>query len=73
MVVSGQSVHCPLYSQGKSFQYPLDRRLGGPKSQSGSFGENVLAPAGIQITDHAPSSSHYTNKANAVPDCLDSP
>jgi len=63
----------PLYSQGKSGQYPFDRRLGGPKSQSGCFGENVLAPAGIQIADHAHSSSHYTNKAIAVPDFLDSP
>jgi hypothetical protein len=25
----------PLYPQGKSPQYPLDRRLGGPQSQSG--------------------------------------
>jgi hypothetical protein len=25
----------PLYPQGKSPSYPLDRRLGGPQSQSG--------------------------------------
>jgi hypothetical protein len=29
----------PLYPQGKSPWYPLDRRLGGPKSQSGCSGE----------------------------------
>jgi len=29
----------PLYSQGKSSWYPLDRRLGGPQSQSGSSGK----------------------------------
>jgi hypothetical protein len=34
MEVSGQ-----LYPQGKSGQYPLDRRLGGPQSRSGRGGE----------------------------------
>jgi hypothetical protein len=29
----------PLYPQGKSPSYPLDRRLGGPQSRSGSGGE----------------------------------
>jgi hypothetical protein len=29
----------PLYSQGKSPWYPLDRRLGGPQSRSGRGGE----------------------------------
>jgi hypothetical protein len=29
----------PLYSQGKSLRYPLDRRLGGPQSRSGHGGE----------------------------------
>jgi hypothetical protein len=29
----------PLYPQGKSPWYPLDRRLGGPQSQSGRGGE----------------------------------
>jgi hypothetical protein len=29
----------PLYSQGKSPQYPLDRRLGRPQSRSGHGGE----------------------------------
>jgi hypothetical protein len=29
----------PLYPQGKSSGYPLDRRLGGPKGRSGHGGE----------------------------------
>jgi hypothetical protein len=29
-------------------RYPLDRRLGGPKSRSERFGEQSLAPAGKQ-------------------------
>jgi len=29
----------PLYPQGKSPWYPLDRRLGGPQSHSGHGGE----------------------------------
>jgi hypothetical protein len=29
----------PLYLQGKSHQYPLDRKLGGPQSRSGRGGE----------------------------------
>jgi len=29
----------PLYHQGKSPWYPLDRRLGGPQSWSGHSGE----------------------------------
>jgi hypothetical protein len=28
-----------LYPQRKSLQYPLDRRLGGPWSQTGCYGE----------------------------------
>jgi hypothetical protein len=39
MEVSGQ-LHAPaLYPQGKKPWYQLDRRLGGPQSQSGSSGE----------------------------------
>jgi len=29
----------PLYPQGKSPWYPLDRRLGGPQNHSGHSGE----------------------------------
>jgi hypothetical protein len=36
----------PLYSQGNSQQYPLDRRLDGPQSRSGHYGEDKnLVPA----------------------------
>jgi hypothetical protein len=46
----------PLYPQGKSRRYPLDRRLGGPQSRSGRGGEgkNSQPPPGIepQNDDH---------------------
>jgi hypothetical protein len=32
----------PLYPQGKSPWYPLDRRLGGPQSRSGRGGEEKI-------------------------------
>jgi hypothetical protein len=39
----------PLYPQGKGPRYPLDRRLGGPQSRSGRFGEvKILTPTGIR-------------------------
>jgi hypothetical protein len=40
----------PLYPQGKSPWYPLDRRLGGPQSRSGHGGEekNSQPPSGIE-------------------------
>jgi len=40
----------PLYTQGKSPRYPLDRRLGGPQSRSGHGGEekNSQPPPGIE-------------------------
>jgi len=40
----------PLYPQGKSPWYPLDRRLGGPQSCSGHGGEekNSQPPPGIE-------------------------
>jgi hypothetical protein len=40
----------PLYPQGKSPQYLLDRRLGGPQSRSGWRGEE-------KILDHSGTSS----------------
>jgi hypothetical protein len=39
MEVSGQFHVPPLYTQRKSPQYPLDRRLDGPHSWSGRTGE----------------------------------
>jgi hypothetical protein len=40
----------PLYPQGKSPRYPLDRRLGEPQSRSGRGGEekNPRQPPGIE-------------------------
>jgi hypothetical protein len=40
----------PLYPQGKSPPYPLDRRLGGPQSRSGHGGEekDSQLPPGIE-------------------------
>jgi hypothetical protein len=40
----------PLYPQGKTFLYPLDRRLGGPQSRSGRGGEekNSKFPSGME-------------------------
>jgi hypothetical protein len=40
----------PLYPQGKSPWYPLDKRLGGPQSRSGRGGEekNSQPPPGIE-------------------------
>jgi hypothetical protein len=36
-----------LYPRGKSPRFPLDRRLGGPQSLSGRFGEvKILTPIG---------------------------
>jgi hypothetical protein len=40
----------PLYRRGMSPRYPLDRRLGGPQSQSGRYGKekNPLLLPGIE-------------------------
>jgi hypothetical protein len=37
----------PLYSR-KEVGYPFNKRLGGPQSQSGNFGESILAPNGFE-------------------------
>jgi hypothetical protein len=43
----------PLYPQGNSPQYPLDRRLGRPRSRSGQHGEEkILDPTRIQTPIH---------------------
>jgi hypothetical protein len=52
MEVSGQLHSRPLYPQGKSPWYPLDRRLGGPQSQSGHT-------AKTQTPDHLSHSISY--------------
>jgi hypothetical protein len=52
----------PLYPRGKSPRYPLDRRLRGPQSRSGRFGEEkILDPTGIRIVQ--PVASRYTDYA----------
>jgi hypothetical protein len=39
----------PLYPPGKSPEYPFDRRLGEPQSQSGGHGgEKILVPTGTR-------------------------
>jgi hypothetical protein len=44
----------PLYPQGKSPWYPLDKRLGGAQNRSGHGGEekNSQPPAGTRTPDH---------------------
>jgi hypothetical protein len=42
MEVSGQFTPQPLYPQGKSPSYTLDRRLGGPQGRSGRGGEEKI-------------------------------
>jgi hypothetical protein len=50
MEVSGQFNAPAVYPQGKSPSYPLDRRLGGNQSRSGSGGEekNSQLPPGTE-------------------------
>jgi hypothetical protein len=48
-----------LYPWGKSPQYPLDGRLGGPQNRSGRRGEaKILDPTGTQTPTPRPSSSY---------------
>jgi hypothetical protein len=46
----------PLYPQGKSPWYPLDRRLGGPQSRSGHGIEekNSQPPLGLEARSSSP-------------------
>jgi hypothetical protein len=55
----------PLYRQGKSPRYPLDRRLGGPQSRSGRGAEekNSEPPPGME---HPTVASRYTDWAAAA-------
>jgi hypothetical protein len=53
MGVSGQS-HAPaaLYPRGKEPRYPLDRRLGGPRSRSGRRGFCGLYEIPLSVNYH---------------------
>jgi hypothetical protein len=53
-------IHVPAaLPPGKSPLYPLDRRLSGPQSRSGQYGEvKILAPTGTRTPTHR-SSSQY--------------
>jgi hypothetical protein len=60
----------PLYPRGKSPRYPLDRRLGGPQSQSGKFEEEkILDPTGTRTPSPVvqPIASRYTDYATPAP------
>jgi hypothetical protein len=54
----------PLYPQGKSPWYPLDRRLGGPQSLSGRGGENKNSKPlpGIETPIFQPVAQRYTTE-----------
>jgi hypothetical protein len=54
----------PLYPQGKSPWYPLDRRLGGPQSWSGCSGEekNSQSLLGLDSPIIQPIVQHYATK-----------
>jgi hypothetical protein len=61
-------LHAPAaLPRGKSYRYPLDRRLGGPQSRSGRCGEEkILHPTGTRIPTPLvvqPVASRYTDYA----------
>jgi hypothetical protein len=64
----------PLYPQGKSPRYLLDRRLSGPQSRSGRLGEEkILDPTRTLNSDLLvvqPIGSHYTDYAILAPPIL---
>jgi hypothetical protein len=48
----------PLYPRGKTPRYPLDRKLGGPQSLSGRFGEEkILDTTGLELRSYSPARS----------------
>jgi hypothetical protein len=69
MEVSGQLHASAALSQGKSPWYPLDRRLGGPQSRSGSHGEEQDSKSlvGLEPQNIQPVTQNYTNKLNRIP------
>jgi hypothetical protein len=61
-------MHRPLYPQGKSSCYPLDRRLGGPQSWSGRGGEerNSQPLPGLEPPIIQPVAQRYTNELSRL-------
>jgi hypothetical protein len=49
-----------LYLQGKSNQYPLDRRMGGPQSQSGHSDEEKNIQ--LKLLTIQPIAQYYTTE-----------
>jgi hypothetical protein len=62
----------PLYPQGKSPLYPLDRRLGGPQSRSGSGGEekNSQPLPRIELPIIQPVAQRCTTELSGLPRML---
>jgi hypothetical protein len=58
----------PLYPQGKSSWYPLDRRLGGPRSRSGHGGEkkNSQPLPGLNPSIIHPVAQSYTTEVTQL-------
>jgi hypothetical protein len=59
----------PLYPHGKSFWYPLDRRLNGLWSQSGCGGEdkNSQPLSGLKPPIIQPVAQRYTTELSRLP------
>jgi hypothetical protein len=59
----------PLYPQGKSPWYPLDRRLSGSQSRSGRGGEekNSQLLPGLKTPIIQPVAQHYTAELSRLP------
>jgi hypothetical protein len=68
MEVSGQPYAQPLYPQGKSPWYPLDRRLDGPQSRSGRGGEekNSQPVPGLEPPIIQPVTQRYTTRLSRL-------
>jgi hypothetical protein len=63
----------PLYRQGKSPWYPLDRRLDGPQSRSGCGGEKNSQPLpGLEPRIIQPVAQRYTTELSRLLQLLDS-
>jgi hypothetical protein len=58
----------PLYPQGKSLWYPLDRRLGGVQSRSGRGGEekNSQPLPGLETPIIQPADQRYTTELSRL-------